>query len=168
MGNANEVEEFWQAYLASRPEGEPAPVRYEAWAFGRGQAMADELGDLVVRGVKTATASLWWEYEAGDETVPQAGDLSVILDGAGRPLCVIETTQVEIKPFQQVDAAFAFDEGEGDRSLDYWRRAHWHFFGESCRELGRAPAEDMPVACERFRVVYRSPVQENAGQPAND
>ena len=47
--------------------------------------------------------------------MPQAGDLNIILDGSGAPLCLIETVSVESKPFNTVDAQFAYDEGEGNR-----------------------------------------------------
>lgn len=151
----NKVEAFWQAYLDSLPEGTAPPSRtYEAWYFGDSEAMANELGDLVRRGIKTATASLLWEYEAEGEAPPQVGDLSIITTFDGEPLCLIETTEVEIKPFNEVDAQFAYDEGEGDRSLAYWRQGHWSFFTKYCQILGRQPRQDMPVVCERFRVVF--------------
>jgi uncharacterized protein YhfF len=154
-GHKNDIKRVWQAYLDSLPDKSAAPDRYEAWSFGDSPDMADELADLVVRGIKTATAGLLWEYQAEGEALPHPGDVSIILDGAGSPACLIETAQVEVKPFNQVDAAFARDEGEGDRSLDYWRQAHWRFFTRACRPIGRAPSETMPVVCERFRVVYR-------------
>jgi uncharacterized protein YhfF len=122
--------------------------------------MADELADLVVRGIKTATAGLLWEYRAEGEALPHPGDVSIVLDGAGVPACVIETTGVEVAPFNQVGADFAHDEGEGDRSLDTWRQDHWRFFSRACERMGRTPSESMPVVCERFRVVYRHvPIQ---------
>jgi len=149
------VQEFWQGYLKTLPEGDRASQKFpQAWAFGIGAEMADDLGGLVVQGIKTATCSLFWEYEAGLEVLPETGGLSIILDGRGGPLCLIETTSVEIKPFNTVDAQFAYDEGEGDRSLDYWRQAHWRFFGRTCAEIGRELAEDMPVVCERFKVLF--------------
>src|SRR5206468_2949865 len=83
---------------------------------------ATELGLLVRDGPKRATASLRSAYEDG-EPIPRAGELSVILDGDGDPLCVIRTTHVEIRRFADVDEEFAWAEGEGDRSLAYWRRA---------------------------------------------
>ncbi|MCL4237564.1 MAG: ASCH domain-containing protein [Anaerolineae bacterium] len=128
-----------------------------AWYFCDNQADADELGDLVRRGIKTATCSLLWLYEAENERVPEPGDRSIITDWEGRPLCIIETTEVTIRPYDKVDARFAYDEGEGDRSLAYWRTAHWRFFTRECADLGRTPAEDMPLVCERFRVVYLPP-----------
>lgn len=80
--------------------------------------------------------------------------MSVILNGAGEPLCVIETIEIRVKPFDDVDAAFAYDEGEGDRSLEYWREAHTSFFTRECTRLGRSMSITMPVVCERFRVVF--------------
>ncbi len=149
------VLKFWKDYLETLPEKQRAVLRLpQSWGFGAGAEMADDLGGLVVQGIKTATCSLYWEYEAGLEVLPKAGDLSIILDGRDEPMCLIETLSIEIKPFNTVDAQFAYDEGEGDRSLEYWRQAHWHFFGRTCTEIGRQLSEEMPVVCERFRVRY--------------
>lgn len=162
--NTQPIEQFWQSYLASLPAGQAA--RYtrqpEAWGFGDDQEMADELGNLVADGIKTATCSLVWEYEAGNEPIPQVGDLSIILDGRGLPLCIIETTQIRVMPFSQVDAAFAYDEGEDDRSLQSWREGHLRFFGRSCRQIGKELDEQMPVVCERFHKVW--PVTSDGGR----
>jgi uncharacterized protein YhfF len=74
----------------------------------------------------------------------------VMLDGSGRPQAVIETLELTQRRFNDVDAAFAYDEGEGDRSLAYWREAHRRYF----TRLGQF-ADDMLLYCERFRVVQR-------------
>jgi len=115
---------------------------------------ADELGALVATGIKTATASLSWEFEADAKALPQVGDYSIILDGRGEALCIIQTTEVRVLLYQQVPAEFAYDEGEGDRSLAYWREAHWAYFGRRCAVIGHTPSMEMPVVCERFRLVY--------------
>lgn len=148
-------EEFWQSYLGSLAADEPRPESYHAWSFGDTPDTADELGALAARGVKTGTASLAWEYAQDTEPFPRVGELSIVLDGAGEPLCVIETTRVYTAPFDQVDAEHAYAEGEGDRSLAYWRDVHWRIFSRWCAEIGREPSESMPVVCERFRVVWK-------------
>ena len=51
-------------------------------------------------------------------------------------------------PAGDVDAAFAHDEGEGDRSLSYLRSAHRRYF----ERLGKF-SDDMMLMCERFRLV---------------
>ncbi len=149
------VERLWQAYLEALPEGSPAgDETYEAWAFGDGPELANELGALVLAGRETATCFALWEVEAGEETMARVGDKSVILDGRGEPLCVTETTEVTVRRFDEVDEGFAREEGEGDRSLEYWRGAHRRFFERTLPGIGRRFSEDMPLVCERFRVIY--------------
>lgn len=149
------LDAFWQSYLASLPSGAVPPATYTAWGFGHTAEVADALGDLVLRGIKTATCSLMWMYEAEQEPLPQTGDLSIILDGTGAPLCIIETIELQVRVYQDVDAQFAYDEGEGDRSLAYWRDVHWRYFAEECASIGHEVSLDMPLLCERFKVVYK-------------
>ncbi|UWU89176.1 ASCH domain-containing protein [Bradyrhizobium sp. CB1015] len=122
----------------------PEPYQHlRTFAFGDSPALADELVELVVKGIKTATCST--EDEPNTST---RGERWVVLDGRGKPRCVIESIEVTYRRFNEVDDAFAYDEGEGDRSLAYWRRAHQSYF----RRLGRY-SEDMMLMCERFRLV---------------
>jgi uncharacterized protein YhfF len=76
-----------------------------------------------------------------------------VLDWNQDPAFVIEYLEVQVLPFSSVPADLAWDEGEGDRSLESWRRGHWAFFTRASAALGRAPSEDMPIVCARFRVV---------------
>jgi uncharacterized protein YhfF len=122
------------------------PEQYRSlrsFAFGDGPELADELLELVMNGVKTATCST--EDEPNTST---PGERWIVLDGRGEPRCVIETTEVSYRRFGEVDAAFAYEEGEGDRSLAYWRDAHRRYFGRQGKF-----SEDMMLMCERFRLV---------------
>ncbi|MCP4706735.1 MAG: ASCH domain-containing protein, partial [candidate division Zixibacteria bacterium] len=101
-----------------------------------------------------ATCGLVWAYEAENEKLPSVGDLSIITNWEGEPLCIIESIEVEINVFNEVDEKFAYEEGEGDRSLAYWRKVHWDYFSRECSNIGREPTETMPLMCERFRVVF--------------
>lgn len=150
------VARFWQAFRLRNPEKLIPAEPDDIFAFGDTPDMADRLGARVVQGLKTATTSALWAYRP-DETVPAVGHLSIVLDGGEKPLCVIETTDVRQLPFAEVDAAFARDEGEGDRSLAYWREAHERFFSKTLPQVGKTFAKDMPVLCERFRVVWLEP-----------
>jgi uncharacterized protein YhfF len=73
----------------------------------------------LIKGVKTATCS-----REDEPNTSAPGERWIVLDGRGEPRCVIETTGVTYRRFNEVDASFARDEGEGDRSLAYWRDAH--------------------------------------------
>jgi uncharacterized protein YhfF len=155
MSKQAAVEAFWQAYLASLPAGSERPAEpYEIGYFADNEQDADELGELVRAGIKTATCSSLWWYEAENEAPPKVGDLFLVTNWAGDPLCIIETTEVQVRSFNEVDAQFAYDEGEGDRSLAYWRRVHVAFFTRELAEIGREPSESMPLVCERFRKVF--------------
>ncbi|MBV8414471.1 MAG: ASCH domain-containing protein [Verrucomicrobia bacterium] len=151
------VLKFWRAYTDSLPAGSrrqemPADV----FAFGDSREMADRLAKLVQDGVKTATCSALWSYEDDQKPLPQTEDQSVVIDGNGAPVAIIETVAVFVVPFNEVPEQFAYDEGEGDRSLAYWREAHRNYFSRQPFK-DRVFGERMPLVCERFRVVHIAP-----------
>lgn len=145
---------FWQGFARATGRADDARF-FEAFSFGDSEALADELAALVLQGTKRATAGSVWSAEAEGKRLPRPGDLSIVTNWAGHPVCVIETLQVEVLPFRDVTAGFAAAEGEGDGSLAYWRDAHRAYFSRECDRAGRAFTDEMPVACERFAVVYR-------------
>ena len=126
-------------------------AEYEAWAFGDDP---DTLAELVRTGVKTATASAYPFYELEGEELPKAGEYSVILNTKDEAVCVIRTTKVYVTPYCEVTAEQAWKEGEGDRSLDYWRRVHEAFFRKELEAASLTFTEDMGVVCEEFEVIY--------------
>lgn len=125
---------------------------YEVFCFGDSEALADDLGALVVAGSKRATAGSLWSLEAEGKAPPRPGDYSLVTTWGGRPLCLIETLSIEIVRFSDVTAEFAATEGEGDGSLAFWRAGHAAYFTRECQRAGRVFSEDMLVVCERFRV----------------
>ena len=141
-------QELWAAYRTAGPD---PGKRYEAWAYGD---QPDLLAELTRTGVKTATSSAAVWYETGDEPMPKAGEYSVILDSHDRAVCVIRTTRVYTAPFCEVTARHAYREGEGDRSLAYWRQVHEAFFRAELAEAGLEFFPEMPVVCEEFETVY--------------
>lgn len=149
------IQSFWAEFSGSLGH-DPSDRFYEAFHFGDNAPDADELAELVFSGRKRATAGLVWAYESAGKPMPKPGDLSVVTRFSGEPVCVIETQRVEILPFSEVSAEFAATEGEGDGSLDFWRRVHTAYFGRECKRLGREFSERMPVVCEEFAVVFRA------------
>jgi uncharacterized protein YhfF len=118
------------------------------FSFGDSPEMADELLALVLEGTKTATCGAFGDYGPGGEAMPAVGRRDVVLDGQGRRAAVIETVEIELRRYDEVDERFAHDEGEGDRTLAWWRDAHRGYFE---RTGGFSP--DMQLVCERFRLV---------------
>ncbi len=150
------IKTYWQKFLATLPSDSPYRSKtYISEGWGDGPEMADELGALIAAGTKTATCSSLWEWEAEGESIPEPGLLTVVVDGSGRPLGIVETIEVTIRKYNEVDADFAREEGEGDLSLGYWREAHRRFFSRSLPKIGREFSEDMPLVCERFQLIYK-------------
>jgi len=149
--NKQSIVLLWNTFKAKYPA---VSGTYQAWAFGDSEQIANQLAELVVKGVKTATASNRLLYQHEEEPLPEVGQYSIILDGAGMAVAIVETTSVEVVPFREVTAAHAFLEGEGDRSLAYWRDVHEDFFRRELAEVGLAFSEDIPVVCERFVRVF--------------
>ena len=147
---------YWAQFLAGLPSDSPYRLKtYVAEGWGDSPAMADELGGLIVQGIKTSTCSALWEWEAEGNPIPQKGLITIALDGRGEPLCIVETVEVSIRKYNEVDADFAREEGEGDLSLEYWRAAHKNYFSRLLPKIGREFSEEMPLVCERFRMIYR-------------
>ena len=115
---------FWERFQSAA--GADASARFcEAFHFDNNEAGATELAQLVLEGCKRGTASLEWSFESTGRPRPRPGDLSVVTDWHGGPLCVIETRSVVVMPFDEVGEDFAAVEAEGDGSLRYWREGHW-------------------------------------------
>ncbi|MDZ4132113.1 MAG: ASCH domain-containing protein [Dethiobacteria bacterium] len=153
------VESMWQLFLATKAgKALFRQATYSVWHFGATSEVADKLALLVLEDKKKATSSAFWLYEYENEAVPAKGDFSVITDWAGKAKCIIRNTNVSLLPFADITAEMAAKEGEGDLSLDYWKKVHIEFFTKECEDAGDKFTEDMLVVFEEFELVY--PVQK--------
>ena len=124
---------------------------YDAWSFGD---KADELAALIKNGIKTATCSAHIFYELENEGLPKPGNYNIILDSKDNAVCIIRTSKVYVTTFDSVTSEHAYKEGDGDRSLEHWRKVHKEFFTNELQEINRNFDEKMKVVCEEFEVIY--------------
>ena len=89
-----------------------------------------------------------------EDPLPQSGDYSIILNSKDEAVCVIQTTKTTVVPFDEVSKEHAYKEGEGDRSLAYWRDVHEDFFAEEFAETELEFNGQTRILCEEFQVVY--------------
>ncbi|MEH0739968.1 ASCH domain-containing protein [Vibrio cholerae] len=153
------MEERSQTFLDQYLRSLPSQVAEKYTSFSSDYYCADEYNanlcaDLILRGEKRATCSMDYWYSHESEVIPTVGHLQVVTTWDGEPVCIIEVTEVSKCQFKDVTAEFAAAEGEGDKSLDWWREAHWRFFSKECKELGIEPTEEMLLVLERFKVVW--------------
>jgi len=150
------IRAYWQTFLSTVPSDSPYHAKsFSKGGYGDSPELANELIQLILIGKKTATCGSLWEWEDEDQPLPRAGDIWVEVDGIGTPVCITETTEVTIRKYNEVDADFARAEGEGDLSLNYWRQAHKNYFSRTLPKIGREFSEDIPLVCERFKVIYK-------------
>ncbi|QQK08471.1 ASCH domain-containing protein [Miniphocaeibacter halophilus] len=141
-------EKLWKEYKKLNKDiGE----KYDTWAFG---TSPDKLLELVLSGEKTGTSSLYRLYEFTNESIPKEGEYSIILNSKGKAICIVKNTKVEIIPFKEIRKEHAFKEGEGDKSLNYWKKVHREFFIGELNKLGEKFSEDILVVFEEFKLMY--------------
>jgi uncharacterized protein YhfF len=158
MGALNEKSvAFWQAYLATTPDGEERARRfYEVYQIGDTAEDADYGAQLILAGAKTTTSGLLWEYEQSGDAQPFVGALSLVENGQNEPVCVVETVWVAEIPLSAItDIDFIVGYGEWGETVESWQQRAWAYYAPHCRGLGLTPQRDMPMLCERFQVVYR-------------
>jgi uncharacterized protein YhfF len=152
------IKKFWFKFcdsLSKKEKDRCFKQKVNAWSFGDSATMADDLLAYVLTGEKTATSGMLKDYEIDGDPLPVIGDRSIILNGKGIPVCVVEITNVLIQAYNEVDETFALAEGEGFKSLKDWKEVHWNFFTRRCKKLGIPLTETVPLVCEEFKVIYK-------------
>lgn len=144
------AEGMWGNYINKHPNYKT----YEAWHFANDEKNANELAKLVVNGEKTATASGLCFYKIENEELPKVGGFNIILDWDNNAKCITKTTKVYTEQFNKVTKEHAYKEGEGDKSLSYWRKVHMEFFKHGLKNYEKEFNENMIVVCEEFKVVW--------------
>ena len=150
-GRRDEIEAFWLAYQKAcqvNVEG------FSATAYGHTRVVADDLAALVAEGHKRAHASLERDFEAEGDALPRPGEHVVVLDGRGTPRAIVRLTHVERRYFNEIDDEFAFECGEGDRTLAWWLVAYRQEFAERAETQGFQVGERAVLILEYFELVW--------------
>jgi uncharacterized protein YhfF len=120
--------------------------------------LRDRLIAAILSGEKTTTTGLVADYEHENEPLPSPGLRQIVVDSAGLPVAVIETTAVRVMRLADVDLNHALGEGEGYASVLEWRAGHeqfWHSV-EMRQALGDpmfTVGDDTLVVAEEFRLI---------------
>ena len=147
------VEQIWKDFVSENNQYNKLKTP-ESFFFCDNKKDADECAELVFNRIKQATAGSLWSYKKDNIDFPKKGDLFIVTDWEGNAKAIIETTNIKQVPFNQVTPEFAKTEGEGDKSLTYWKKVHWDFYSREMEEYGEKPSEDMIIICEYFKIIY--------------
>lgn len=153
INRKNSKEEFWNKFLNLNPDNLRKEIP-ESYYFCDNEKDANECADLVSKSIKKATAtSLWW-FEKNNEPLPQIGAQAIITDWHGKPRAIIETIRIDPTPYNEITPGFAETEGEGDKSLDYWKKVHKAYYKREMEPYGDNFEENMIIICEYFKTIY--------------
>ncbi len=152
MDNAS-ARNMWGDYLDAHLEHAFAEAPKTIY-FCNNEQDANECAQLVKKGIKKATSPSLLGLQYRNEPLPKIGDFLVVTDWEGTAQCIVRTTAVRLKPFFSIDSDYARLEGEGDKSLEYWKRTHWDYYTNELEPFGRVPRESMIVVCQEFEKVF--------------
>jgi uncharacterized protein YhfF len=149
----NKIDQYWKLFKKEYPEfsamDSPPP-----YFFCDNQKDADECAELVVKRIKQASSpSVWW-FTKNQEEFPKVGDLAIITNWEGESKAIIRTTQITLVKLKDIRPEYAYIEGEGDRSLEYWKQVHLEYYSREMKEYGESPDEEMEIVCEYFETVF--------------
>ena len=152
MENAS-ARRMWGDYLDKHLEHafEDAP---KSIYFGDNKQDADALALLVKTGVKKAISYSLLGVQHRKESLPKIGGFVVVTNWEGEAQCIVRTTSVKLRPYFSIDALYAQQEGEGDKSLAHWKKVHWDFYTRELQKFGREPRESMIIVCQEFEKVF--------------
>jgi uncharacterized protein YhfF len=111
--------------------------------MGDSPQLANELADLIKD--QNGLLRIFLPLPAG-RIGPEVGSYKYF-DGKNVPVCVIRLISMQLVRFCDVTEAFARKEGEGDLSLEYWKKVHQRFSAQGHF------SEDMELIAEEFEVV---------------
>lgn len=149
-----QVREFWGKYISSLPESDRRIQFALDAAFAGNESTTDELIQLYLDGKKFAGSSLIRDFEASGDPLPQVGNYWIALDGKRNPRCILKTTRIAINKFGNIPSEIAHAEGEGDLSVDYWKRVHRELYLPFLEKWGIADLDNADVITEYFDLVY--------------
>jgi len=148
------VSKMWEAYITAHPEFKDAAIP-EADFFHNNREDAHRLAELTIEGKKQASSGLYSLYRQYEVDLPTVGTQQIVTDFDGKAKAIIENTQVDTIPFNQVSKEYAqLDMGTNIEPLKKWRKAHWDFFEGFLKESGSQPTEDMLVVCVQFKTIW--------------
>lgn len=149
------VYKMWASFQEKNPEYADQEFK-DSFNFCDNEKDAKECGQLTEEGIKKATStSLWW-FDFNQETLPEVDNIYVITDWYGIAKAIIKTTKVEQVPYHEITEEYAALEGEGDKSLAFWKEVHWDYYSREMELENESPTEDMLIVCEQFETLWNT------------
>jgi len=145
---------YWESYVQSTVDKPPEDAIVTAGYAGTLE-LTDELLALYLAGKKKAGSSVVEDFVAAGEPLPIVGNYWIYLDGRGEPACILKTVRIALNKFKDLPEEIAIAEGEGDRSIDYWKRVHGDLYRPFLKSWGVRDVDEATIITEFFEIVFR-------------
>ena len=96
---------------------------------------------------------MWW-FKKNNVSLPRVGNKYIVTNWVGNPRAIIETIKVQQVPFNKITPEFAEIEGEGDKSLAYWKKVHKAYYKREMQSHKEEFSKDMIIVCQYFDTIY--------------
>lgn len=149
----NSVDTLWKRFIESNSKY-TKQTKPKSGYFGDNEKDANQLAELVQKDIKKATSHSLLGLQFRKEVLPKLNDIFIVTDWKGDAKCIVKTTSVKLIPFFGIHAEHARLEGEGDKSLEYWKQVHWDYYKRELNPFDRKPRESMIVVFERFEKIF--------------
>jgi len=148
------VQEFWKDYLKKTNQNpEETIFSGELFFEDRGVTGQEQLS-LVLSGAKTAMFRPYESYEINLEPLPISGEVYVVLNSNDEPVCIIELTDVNVIPFNEIPWGLAQKDGENENLTD-WKDKMSEQIQEEADICGFSFTDETKIVCEVFKVIFR-------------
>ena len=151
--SSKSVQNLWKRFIEAYPAYTNHKMPHSG-NFGDNEKDAAQLANLVKQGIKRATSHSLLGLQYRKDPLPKIDDLFIVTDWLDNAQCIVKTTSVKLIPFFAIHAEHARMEGEGDKSLDYWKKVHWEYYTRELEAFGRVPRDGMIVVFERFEKIF--------------
>lgn len=152
--NNDSAKNLWKDFLSKHTEFDYEKIP-ESGYFGDNEKDANTFVKLVSKKIKRATSHSLLGLQLREKAMPKIGDLFIVTDWNGKSESIIRTTSVKFMPYFSVHSEHARIEGEGDQSLEYWKKTHWDYYIRELEPFNRVPRESMIIVFEQFELIYK-------------
>ena len=148
--------DFWKSYIESLSE-ENLPIEPNIFAtVPGGEEKADDLLQLYLLNKKNAGSGLVKYFERENIPMPKEGDFWIVLNSKNEPKLINKNINNKIFKFKDVTREIVIAEGEGDLSIEEWKKEHRVFFTYFVEKYQIVDLEEELIVTEFFEQVYKA------------
>jgi uncharacterized protein YhfF len=127
---------------------------YRTRCIGWNRETSESICKHILAREKTGTFSAPWLWAAHPNLKPEIAQFVVFHTFDGTPRALLQTKQLTLLTFKEIDETHTALDGPSVRALDTWRGIHIKYWNSLLGPLGKEVVGEMPVVVERFECLH--------------